>query len=112
MNGKPGSPKAKLSGTDGVARGESQTRLGYPESRWTKTKSTVALFTTTGTTKTTGKWNRQTIIQPVVWYYKLSEATQGDAMGYEQITLSGCNDGIRVRIIEINKIKKNDEREE
>ncbi|MBR8703775.1 TraG family conjugative transposon ATPase [Porphyromonas levii] len=35
-------PTTKLSGTDGVARGESQNRLGYPESRRTKTKSTVA----------------------------------------------------------------------
>lgn len=35
-------PMTKSSGTDGVARGESQTRLGYPESRRTKTKSTVA----------------------------------------------------------------------
>ena len=42
LNLKDNSPMTKSSGTDGVARGESQTRLGYPESRRTKTKSTVA----------------------------------------------------------------------
>lgn len=42
LNLRDNSPMTKSSGTDGVARGESQTRLGYPESRRTKTKSTVA----------------------------------------------------------------------
>ncbi len=42
LNLRDNSPMTKSSGTDGVARGESKTRLGYPESRRTKTKSTVA----------------------------------------------------------------------
>ena len=42
LNLRDNSPMTKSSGTGGVARGESQTRLGYPESRRTKTKSTVA----------------------------------------------------------------------
>ena len=42
LNLRDNSPMTNSSGTDGVARGESQTRLGYPESRRTKTKSTVA----------------------------------------------------------------------
>ena len=42
LNLKDNCPMTKSSGTDGVARGEPQTRLGYPESRRTKTKSTVA----------------------------------------------------------------------
>ena len=42
LNLRDNSPMTKSSGTDGVARGESHTRLGYPESRRTKTKSTVA----------------------------------------------------------------------
>ncbi|MFS3009077.1 TraG family conjugative transposon ATPase [Bacteroides thetaiotaomicron] len=42
LNLRDNSPMTKSSGTDGVARGESQTRLGYPESRRTKAKPTVA----------------------------------------------------------------------
>ena len=42
IDGKPKCPKAKLSGTDGAVSGETKTCLGYPESRRTEAKPTVA----------------------------------------------------------------------